>query len=879
MKSTFVKVLVVVMALAMMLPLVAACKKNNPTGTTAAAGTTAGPEQTKLPWEDGKEYTYRMGPSDLPTMWNVHNYQSNSSTYVLDYASDALYGFEYNDDFTGYKIVPMMASDFPTDVTKDYIGRFGVVEGDENKVYKIPLKSNLKFDNGEPITAQSFVDSMKLLLDPRANNFRADNTYKSGDLKIYGAENYAKQGKYSLSEFVSANMGDDEYIDPKDFKVSADGILYVDGRGDIIIDITSGGNWGSNGLKAYAGAGMLDSVKAAYDALAAAADDNGWVKLTAALLKNVQDCVAALHGYANVEAYAADAGDYAYKEFEEMAFFGADMPEYKFEDVGFFADGNNLVVVLKNAMEDNFYLRYELCTNFFLVYAPLYEKCISIKDGVYSNSYGTSVDTFVGFGPYKLTKYVEGSQILLERNLTWRGYQDGEYVKGTYQTDKVSYQQVAENSTRLMMFLKGELDSYGLQKEDMEAYQSSDYTYYNDSESTWYLAMNPQFENLKKVQETATPVTAGNTVNKTVLAIEDFRKALSYSLNRADFNLQLSPTSGVAKALLSSMIVADPDSGRTYRSLDQAKDAILNFWGLADQWGEGKTYATRDEAIESITGYDPEGAKVLFTNAYNKAVADGYLSKEVIDSGKWEVQITIGKPSEANFYAKGFDFFKTCWTKAVEGTPFEGHISFVLSQTLGSTTFGEYLRNGSVDILFGVGYGGSMFNPYSMIECFTGSLQYDKFTDKSAVELDITFANDDALNGNGVDIKGKTLRASLYNWVSEALMGEKITAKVVGADGKTTGDTVELSAGASDPSARRIAILAAAETKIMTLSNIFPLMTDATASLRCMRVNYKTEDYIVGMGRGGIEWYTYSMDDAEFKAYVDKQENKQLNYK
>lgn len=877
MKSTFVKVLVVVMALAMMLPMVAACKKTNPTGTTAANGTTGGPEKIVLPWDDGKVYTYRMGPSDLPTMWNIHNYQSNSSTYILDYASDALYGFEYNDDFSGYKIVPLMASDFPTDVTKDYVGKFGITKDDENKVYRIPLKSNLKFDNGEAITAQSFVDSMKLLLDPRASNFRADNTYKSGNLKIYGAEDYVKQGKYSLSEFVSAAMGDDEYIDPKTFTTTADGILQVNGK-DVVLDIKSGGNWGSNGLAAYANAGYLDSVKDAYDALDAAKDENGWVKLNAALLKNLQDCVAALHGYANVEAYAADAGDYAYQEFEEMAFFGADMPEYSYDNVGFFADGNNLVIVLKNAMEDNFYLRYELCTSFFLVYAPLYEKCIKITDGVYSNSYGTSVDTFVGFGPYKLTKYVEGSQILLERNLTWRGYQDGEYTPGTYQTDNVSYQQVTENSTRLMMFLKGELDSYGLQAEDMAQYQSSDYTYFNDSESTWYLVMNPQFENLKALQEAASPVTPGNEVNKTVITIEEFRKALSYSLNRADFNLQLSPTSGIAKALLSSMIVADPDSGRTYRSLDQAKDAILNFWGLADQWGEGKTYETRDDAIDSITGYDPEGAKALFTEAYNKAVADGYISKEAIDSKKWEVQIVIGKPSEAKFYTNGFEFLKTCWTKAVEGTPFEGHLEFVISQTLGSTSFGEYLRTGKVDILFGVGYGGSMFDPYSMIECFTGSLQYDPFTDKTAVSLDITFANDDALNSKDVDIKGKTLRASLYDWVSEGLQGNEITAKVIGADGNPTGETVKLSAGTSDPAARRIAILAAVETKIMTLSNVFPLMTDATASLRCMRVNYKTEDYIVGMGRGGIEWYTYSMDDDEFKAYVEKQEGKQLNY-
>ena len=54
--------------------------------------------------KDSKVYTYRMGPADLPTSWNYHTYQSNSSTYILDYASDALYTFDYNDDLSGYKL-------------------------------------------------------------------------------------------------------------------------------------------------------------------------------------------------------------------------------------------------------------------------------------------------------------------------------------------------------------------------------------------------------------------------------------------------------------------------------------------------------------------------------------------------------------------------------------------------------------------------------------------------------------------------------------------------------------------------------------------------------------------------------------------------------
>jgi len=850
MKKVFVKVLCAVLAVTMMVSVFASCGKKK--GLS----------------DDGKTYSYRMGPSDIPESWNYHTYQSDSSTYVLDYTSDGLYRFEYNDDFTGYKIVPSMAVDYPEDVTSSYVGQYGVKEGDENKVYKITLKRNLKFDNGEALTAKSFVDSMKLLLNPEAANFRADNVYKSGNLKIEGSEAYVKGATYALSEFVSSNYGDDEYVNPSDFTTSADGILQHEGK-DVVLDINSGGNWGEDGLAAcYNAYKDSDPAFAAFaEPLIKAADSDGRVKLTAALLKNLQDAIAVLQGYENVEAYAAVRGDYAYREFEEMAFFGKTWETIEYDgNVGFFAPSDyELIIVLKNPMEDNFYLRYELCSSFFLVYAPLYKECIKTDGGVYANTYGTSVNTFVGYGPYKLTSYVEGAQIILERNPYWHGYSKDEYIEGTYQTDRIVYNKVTEDATRLEMFLKGELDSYGLREEDMTDYLGSDYTYFTDSESTWYLAMNPGLDNLEKVQASTSPVNTGNKVIKTVLTVQEFRQALSYAIDRSAFNMQLSPTSGVAKALLSAFIVADPESGLTYRATDAGKDAILEFWGLSDSWGEGKEYATRDEAIDSITGYDPAGAKTLFDTAYDKAVEAGLISAEDIASGKWEVQIVIGKPAEAGFYNKGYEFLKTCWTNAVEGTKFEGHLTFVQSQVLGSTTFGSYLRNGQVDVLFGVGYGGAQFDPYTMMDCFTGSLQYDPFTDKTKVMLDI-------------ELDGKTLRASLYDWVSEALQGNTITANVVGADGNVTNETVSISAGTSDPGERRVKILAAAEAKIMTLANIFPMQTDSQASLRCMRVKFKTDEYVVGMAFGGVEWRTYAMDDEEFASYVASQGGI-LNYK
>ena len=756
----------------------------------------------------------------------------------------------------------------------------------EHRVYSISLKHNLKFDNGDPITASTFVESMKLLLQPDANNFRADNVYKTGNLKIANAEEYFKAGKQTYEDLTTngSGVGQGAYTgwnnSAANYGLSNEmlaNLYFVTSTNSYV------GAWAADWVgrdvdwtygycaKYYGGASESRTVlEACYNEM----NEKSLAELLA-------DGAGFEYTYEDADGNEQEAKllyktaiDYLIKFWcvdpnEEFGFFCAPYtwPELPFEDVGFYADPTDdyaLIIVLKNAMEPNFYLKYELCTSFFLVHPAKYQECISYDTGVYTNSYGTSVDKYIGYGPYKLTQYVADSTIILEKNPLWHGFdpEDASYLEGAYQTDRVVFTKVTNKSAELEMFLNGELDNYDLQSSDMNNYRSSDYIAYKEDANTWYLAMNPQEANLQTVQAGAAPLTKGNAVVKTVLCINDFRKALSYSIDREQFNIVLSPTSTIATSLLTFAIIADPNDGHSYRSLDIAKDVLLNYWGLADQWGEGKKYATRDDAIASITGYDPEGAKALFYSAYNQAVARGYITSEQIASGKWEVQIVIGRPSAENYYNDGYDFLKANWTKAVEGTPFEGHLSFIQSQILGSTSFGSYLRNGSVDILFHIGYGESMFDPYSTMDCYTGSLQYDPFTDKNSISLDVTYDF-----GEGVH----TYRASLYNWVSVALQGDKITITELYANGEATDHTLSISAGASDPAGRRIAILAAAEEKILNLSNIFPLQTDASASLRCMRINYKTDDYVYGIGFGGVKYMTYTMNDLEFAVYVATQ--------
>ena len=54
-------------------------------------------------------------------------------------------------------------------------------------------------------------------------------------------------------------------------------------------------------------------------------------------------------------------------------------------------------------------------------------------------------------------------------------------------------------------------------------------------------------------------------------------------------------------------------------------------------------------------------------------------------------------------------------------------------------------------------------------------------------------------------------------------------------------------------------------------------MDDASAQLRGQQVNYYTEDYIFGMGFGGLKYYTYEYSDAEWDAFV-AENNDMLDY-
>ena len=804
------KLLSLVLAVVMVLGLVA-CGGNGGSETTA-------PVETTTPAVAGT-YTYNYALAEFPTNWNYHTYQTNIDAEILDYISSGFYVFDYNETKDGYAMVDGMAVGDPVDVTADYVGQYGIVEGDTAKAYILNLRQDLKWQDGTPITANDFVESAKRLLNPEAQNYRADGMY-AGSVQIHNAEAYLKQGQVNMTE---NNLAPTRYLVADLVKAedgtytTPDGIPMYIATGFALTDWLSG-----NTLQYYVegyGDAMFDVES--FNALAAMANEEGLVAATDETIDLLTKVIT----------FSADWGESA-DNIPDYLVYEVTYPEVAWENVGWFAKSDYELVFVMDAPLDGFYLKYNLPSP--LVNIEMYDACASVVDGVYTNTYCTSAETTMSYGPYKLTSYQADKQYVLEKNEYFY-----DLSEDTYQATSIVVDCVKEASTRLELFLQGKLDTFGLSKDYMDEYQMSDYCYYATGDSTFAMVFNPDAEALVTAQ-----AAAGENINKTILTIKEFRQAMSYALDRNAFCLATSPMNAPGFGLFSGLIVSDPEAGTAYRTTDVAKNVLAEFWGVSEEYGEGKLYADIDEAVDSITGYNLAKAKELYDVAYDTAIAQGLMDEDDV------VEIKIGTPNNTTtFYNNGYEFLVNNYTEAVKGTKLEGKLTFSRDDTLGNA-FSDALKNNQVDMLFGVGWTGSALDPYGLIEAYVYTdYQYDDCTDFTAITCDI-------------EINGTVYTASVQDW-QKIMSGAACT--ITAADGST----MEYSCGTADKDPEtRLAILGALEGAVLQNYNFLPIMDDASAQLRGQQIEYYTEEYIFGMGFGGMKYYTFNYTDAEWDAYV-----------
>ncbi len=834
----------ILMVLAMLLGVLAlvACNndpeetESNPEGSTNQQGGEVVEDLTGH--KDPKNYTYNTYLTLSPSNWNELTYQDNNDTEIMSFIGSSFFGYDFKYDENG-EILPgefamkYRAATKLEDVTANYVGdKWGIVEGETAKAWKITLRDDLKWENGDAIKAEDFVYTMQEQLNPLFQNYRADSFYIGATI-IVGAQNYAKQGQ---SGWFAADTPYATYTADLDSK--------------IVFSLAPA----SDAVPAEASVRAAMGFPASYDAAATAAylignylGECAFTAETAAAMEG--KTMAEIKADATLKAaWDALIGWWQTEPDEELDFFVTNYtyPEAAWEDVGMFVGDNEYEIVLVLAkslplLKEDGSLSYQSAYNMAslpLVHKATYEKCkIAPTEGVdlWTTNYNTSVETTMSWGPYKLESYQAGKQHVLVRNDQWYGYGDDEY-NGLYQTDRVVCDIVADWNAAWVKFQAGEVDGVGIDVSIANDYKTSERAYFTPSDFVSALQLQSDAAQLKARE------SAG--VNKSILAYADFRKALSLSINRADFTQKCTTSSKAGFGLYNSMHYYDVENGGVFRNSDEAKQVLCNIYGV-----DATKYDTLDDAVDAITGYNLDLAKELVDKAYAEAKAAG----DIKDGDK--VVLTFGTGAINESVERQYEFIKNAWVELVKGTALEGRIEVELKDF--ATAWANDFRAGAYDVCMG-GWSGAAWDPgYFLLAYLDPGYMYSAAWDTANTMMTFTMKG---VGENGADI---TETMGLLDWY-DCLNG-------------AAGAKYDWSATALKQD-QRLQLIAALEEQVLQVYYTVPLANSFSASLLSYKVDYVTYEYNTFMGYGGITYMTYNFDDEGWAAEVAKYDG-QLNYK
>ena len=825
------KLLAMLLALVMVLSL-AACAGNEPAETPAEPSETTPSEPAEV--AAPASYTYKSSTTALGSNWNPHTWETNVESAVLGYIESPLCTMSILDSENGVYQWVMVAAESITDVTAENQGdltKYAVnlpegqtaEETEKGFVFEIKLNPDMKWQDGTPINADTYIYSMQQLLAPEMKNYRA-NLYYSGESAVAGGASY-----YNAGQTVYLDNADGTIAAIADLTKDENGV-YVDANGAAVkIAVAKANEWLSgNSLADYVGAygdAMFDV--AAFEALSAAADDEGLVDLTDETLANLVAVIT----------FSADWGETADNAVGYLQ-YAKTYPEFSYDGVGCYkVDDYTIRYVTESQIDYNYFLTS--CTSNWLVYEELYEAGKTTEGDLVTTNYGTSLETTMSYGPYKMESLQDAKQMVFVQNENYYLYQkqedgslyaeteylvDGEHVQA-YQTTRVVIDVMDPDAAKLA-FLKGELSEWAPTADDLHTYSLSDQMYKAPETYTMSFFFNTDVDALKAMDE-----GMGNT-NSVVLSNHSFRKAFSLGIDREEF---VGATEGyiAAYSMLNELYYYDVynDPSSSYRNTDVAKQAIVNFYGV--EYGEGTPYADLDAAYDSINGYNLTVAQELMKQACEELVADGlYVAGDPI-----HIRIGWAKGALTSADNQQVTLMQKYINAAAEGSGF-GPITLEgvgnIPSRYDAVPAGEYA----------VGYGawgGAAFYPFRNFQCYCDPDQY------GVNELGCWDPTTETMT---LMVNGEEMTKTWQEW-SGCMVG--------------SGDL------ANESFETKLAVLAAMEENYLNFVYRIPLCATTICSLLTYQADYYTQEYNIMYGYGGLELMTYNYTDAEWAAFVASQ--------
>ncbi len=545
----------------------------------------------------------------------------------------------------------------------------------------------------------------------------------------------------------------------------------------------------------------------------------------------------------DVEALTAIAvafGDNNPEAWKEFCFVesGEKHEAIEWSEVGLIKGDEYTIYYVLEQPESMFYFLTSL-TSGWIVNKELYEAGYKQVGDLLTTNYGTGVDNYSASGPYKMVSFEAGKAFILERNENWFGWTDGKH-EGQYQATRVHYDIVEEQTTQLLMFNQGSLDEVALTADDMTKYRTADRLLKTDQTYTYRYIFATDLDALKTLEQEAND---GN--NKAILYYDEFRQAISLSINRQELCADCTPGYKPAFYLLNSLYYynVENDAESRYRDTDAAKEAVLRIYDVT-YGGANDTYKTLDEAYDSITGYDVQKAKDLFQAAVDTAIADGNYTagqKIALTCSATAGSLTTDYTNENQ---KLNDYIKA----ATEGIENIGEIEITYRGNV-EQRYAD-VAAGKVEMARGA-WGGAAFYPFSTIRVYC---EPDYMGGMAAIHESCGF--NPTTETVDIPINGETLTKTYQDW-----------AKSLNGAGEYADADAEI----------KLIILSYLESSLVKGAHMIPIACDANVGMYSYKIEYATYEYDIMYGYGGVRLMKFNYDDKAWDEFVAS-ENGELDY-
>lgn len=815
-----------------------------------------------------KQGSVRTYTAVVPSMWNALDSMDNNNNQIMDYLSSAFFeadykfdadkGGKFNADGTvnydaiidGQYEIKFSAVTKLDDVTSEVTGNLAYTQAEKDAggyAWKLTFRDDLKWDNGDAIKAQDFAYSMEKQLSPTYNFKRADSFFSAVTIK--GAREYAYQGRTVWSA-SSALFPTFEGADDSKLVFSlGNAEENKNDRGGAVCNMRSKlgapAGWTAANVAAYM---VSQNAETTTEALAAIEGK------TYAEIKADADMKATFD--ACIEWWKTDPN-------EELDFF---VTKKVYEDidydgnVGVYAVSDTELIVCYTTSRSfikpdgslSYLAAYEL-SDLPLVHKATFEanhKAPSAGQTLATNTYQSSLASSRSWGPYKLTAYQAGKQYKLEKNPYWYGYNLKDNTN-QYNVTSIVCEQIADEQTAWMKFLNGEIDGIGIDVAHADDYRNSKYAVYTPGTYTfsWHL-----FSGLDTLKQSGR--------NNGILAIDDFRKALSLAIDRDAYAAAVTTAYQGAYGYLNEMYYYDVENGGVYRLTDEAKSGLLRAYGYTEgtdgKWSLSTNQLiqnkTLDEAYETLTGYNLDLAKEYVEKAYDRLTTyDVYYEYD----NKQKIQIKFGASVDDDSSRREFNYIRDkVLTPLFKGTSLEGKVELVFDASFGEEWDSKFMA-GEYELCTGA-WGSAAFNPQYFIGAYLmpGTAYTETYWDTESETLTFTVPGE-AQEFPG---SGKVRTMTIMNWY-RCLNGQA-----------TDSDKYKYDWGEGKIAAQyRNAILAKLEEVVLTKYYSLPTITQNSASLLGAKFSYGVDKYNTFMGYGGMRYRIVNYTDSEWTAYVSSQ--------